>query len=239
MALDDGREPIFAFDSGEGYHPLAVESVEEVGESIVMPDESRRDGISLDSLPKKGIRMVLPTKPVAQERELQAGDLARVGYRQVVEGGGMQWAQYWLWYLYNPKKFFVAGEHEGDWEFVQVGYAAGTPVCMTASQHKSGGARWWWEIEKRDGRPIIYVARGSHANYFEPRKAQSELDDQADGGGLELGSIEWRELGDSWKAWPGLWGNSTGPGHSPQSPGCQGTRWKAPHLYHARAEHQS
>ncbi len=238
MTLDSGHEPIFKFHSNEPYHPLAVESVEEVGEGIAMPDGSRTKGISLASLPDDGLRMVLPTKPVGAEKKLQAGELARIGYRQAVEGGGLDWVQYWLWYLYNPKKFFVAGEHEGDWEFVQVGYAGGVPVCMTSSQHKSGGSRWWWEIEQSDGRPIVYVARGSHANYFEPRKAQTDLDDEADGAGLELDSIAWRDFG-SWASWPGRWGNSRGPGESPESPGCQGTRWKAPHLYHAAAAHQS
>jgi hypothetical protein len=240
MALGDGHEPIFRFHSNEGYHPLAVESAEEVGEGVVMPDGSRSKGISLDSLPDDGLRMVLPTKKLpAEEARLQKRELARVGYRQTLKGGGLEWVQYWLWYLYNPKRFFVAGEHEGDWEFVQIGYGGGVPVCMTCSQHKSGGARWWWEIERRGSRPVIYVARGSHANYFEPRKAQTELDDEADGTGVELDSIDWRDFGPSWVSWPGRWGNSTGSGTSPESPGCQGVRWKAPHLYHASAAHQS
>lgn len=237
MALGDGREPIFRFHSGEDYHPLAVESVERVGEGIEMKDGSRSKGISLAALPDDGLRMVLPTKPVAQEADLQNGDLAKVGYRRIVEGGGLQWVQYWLWYLYNPKRFLVTGEHEGDWEFVQVGYGGETPVCMTSSQHKSGGSRWWWELEERDGRPLVYVAHDSHANYFEPRKAQTELDDEVDGTGRELDQIEWRDFG-SWATWSGRWGNSRGPGESPQSPGSQGARWKAPHLYHAEAHHQ-
>lgn len=237
MALGDGHEPIFRFHSSEAYHPLAVESVEQVGEGIAMKDGSRSKGISLAALPDDGLRMVLPTKPVAQEADLQKGDLAKVGYRRIVEGGGLQWAQYWLWYLYNPKRFLVTGEHEGDWEFVQVGYGGETPVCMTSSQHKSGGSRWWWELEERDGRPLVYVAHDSHANYFEPRKAQTELDDEVDGAGRELDQIEWRDFG-SWATWSGRWGNSRGPGESPQSPGSQGARWKAPHLYHAEAHHQ-
>jgi hypothetical protein len=238
MALGDGYEPIFMFHSDEGYHPLPVESVEEVGEGIAMKDGGRSAGISLGSLPGDGLRMVLPTAPLAAEAELQAAEPAGVGYRQTVEGGGMQWVQYWLWYLYNPKRFLVTGEHEGDWEFVQIGYAGEVPVCMTTSQHKSGGARWWWEVELQGDRPVVYVAHDSHANYFEPRKAQTEFDDEADGAGRRLDSIEWREFDDAWAAWPGRWGNSRGPGESPQSPGCQGTRWKAPHLYHASAKHQ-
>lgn len=237
MALGDGREPIFKFHSGEPYHPLAAESVEAVGEGIAMGDGSRQKGIRLASLPDDGARMVLPTKALAEEAELQAGDLGKVGYRRMVEGGGLHWVQYWLWYLYNPKRFLVTGEHEGDWEFVQVGYGGETPICMTTSQHKSGGARWWWEVEEEAGRPVVYVAHDSHANYFEPRKAQTEFDDEANGKGLELGEVEWREFG-PWASWTGRWGNSRGPGESPESPGCQGNRWAAPHLYHSSAKHQ-
>jgi hypothetical protein len=232
MATGDGREPIFKFHAGEKYHPLAVESVERVGEGIEMPGGDRTDGVALASLPAEGLRMVLPTKPAKQEEELQATELGRVGYRRTVEGGGLVWVQYWLWYLYNPRKFVVTGEHEGDWEFVQVGYGGDSPVCVTTSQHKSGGSRMWWETEEVDGRPVIYVAHESHANYFEPRKRQRVDQDEADGGGQTLDAIEWKELGE-WATWGGRWGNSTGPGTSPQSPGSQGSRWSAPHRYHS------
>lgn len=238
MALGDGREPIFKFHSGEGYHPLAAESVEIVGEGVAAADGSRTDGIVLDDLPDAGGRMVLPTRPRKQEAELQATEMGKVGYRREKQGGGMTWVQYWLWYLYNPKRFLVTGEHEGDWEFVQVGYAGDVPICMTSSQHRSGGSRWWWELEREASRPVVYVAHDSHANYFEPRRAQTEFDDEANGGGIELDAIEWREFG-AWARWAGRWGNSRGPGESPQSPGSQGIRWKAPHLYHAASKHQA
>ncbi len=237
MALDDGREPIFKFHSSEAFHPLAVESVEAVGKRIAMKEGPPRDGIHLDSLPEDGVRMVLPSPGLAEEAKLQSEGMGKVGYRREKKGGGLTWVQYWFWYLYNPKRFYLAGEHEGDWEFVQVGYGGETPVCMTTSQHKSGGARMWWELERREGRPVVYVANGSHANYFELKKAQTEFVDEADGAGLELDSVEWRKFGPPWESWPGRWGNSTGPGESPQSPGCQSSRWQAPHVYHTASRH--
>lgn len=237
MALDDGREPIFRFHSTELYHPLAAESVEELGEGIVMKKGPARKGIQLDSLPDDGLRMVLPSNPVDAEAELQNGELANVGYRREKKGGGLTWVQYWLWYLYNPKRIVVTGEHEGDWEFVQVGYLGDAPVCMTSSQHKSGGSLWWPEVELDEGRPVVYVAHDSHANYFETRRMGNATEDEADGRGWRLDAIEWRAFG-SWASWPGRWGNSRGLGDSPESPGCQGNRWKAPHLYHSAAEHE-
>ena len=149
-------------------------------------------------------------------------------------GAGLKWVQYWLWYLYNPKRVFVTGEHEGDWEFVQVGYAGELPVCTTCSQHHSGGSRMWWDVELRDGRPVVYPALGSHANYFKPVEQVPEIGDTGDGDGEVLDSIEWRDFG-PWAKWNGRWGNSTGEGKSPQSPGSQGDRWHAPQLYHSDA----
>jgi hypothetical protein len=105
---------------------------------------------------------------------------------------------------------------------------------MTASQHKSGGARMWWDVELRDGRPVIYVALGSHANYFKPVNEIPEVGDDGDGKGAVLDSMSWRTFG-PWAQWKGRWGNSTGPGESPQSPGCQGDRWNHPERYHSKA----
>jgi hypothetical protein len=235
MTTDRGHEPVFVFDSREEFRPVAVESVEAI--ETTLADAGDRDGerVSLDALPKEGGRMNFPPDPRTYEGAMES-QFGNVGYRRSVEGGGLTWFQYWLWYLYNPKKVLVTGNHEGDWEFVQVGYAGEAPVCMTTSQHHSGGARMWWEVEVRDGRPLVYVALGSHANYFTPVSQIPEIGDDGDGRGDVLDAVQWRDFG-SWSAWPGLWGNSTEQGRSPQSPGSQGDRWKAPHRYHSKAHH--
>jgi hypothetical protein len=229
MTLDAGREPVFVLDSREKFKPLAVESVEAVDGRLVDADGADTGAISLTDLPPDGGRMNFPPLPATYEEEAERR-FGNVGYRRVARGGGFTWVQYWLWYLYNPKRIFVTGEHEGDWEFVQVGYAGDQAFCVAASQHKSGGSRMWWDCERRDGHPVIYVALGSHANYFQPVDQLPEIGDDGDGAGATLGDIEWRDFGD-WATWPGRWGNSTGEGRSPQSPGCQGERWNAPHRY--------
>jgi hypothetical protein len=236
MALGDGQIPIFVFDSREEFKPVAVESVEALDATLA--DAGDRDGekVALDHLPEAGGRINLPPDPRSYEQRMQA-EYGNVGYRRTVKGGGLTWIQYWLWYLYNPKKVVVTGNHEGDWEFAQVGYAGDQPVCMTTSQHRSGGSRMWWEVELRDGRPAVYVALGSHANFFGPVDQFPEIGDDGDGEGAVLDAIEWRAFGE-WKDWPGIWGNSMGQGRSPQSPGSQGDRWKRPHLYHGKARHQ-
>lgn len=230
------RDPIFVFDSHERFHPLAVESVEAAGATMIAPDGSNAGDVSLAALPPAGGRMNFPPNPEEKEKEIR-GEFSGVGYRRQVEGGGLTWVQYWLWYLHNPKKIVVAGDHEGDWEFVQVGYGGDTPVCMTLSQHQSGGARMWWNVERRQGRPLVYVARDSHANYFRPVDQIPEFGDQGDGKGETLAALEWRDFG-PWATWPGRWGNSMGEGRSPQSPGSQGERWNAPHRYHSKSHIQ-
>ncbi len=128
------------------------------------------------------------------------------------------------------------GAHEGDWEFVQVGCAdpdGQRPILMTASQHQTGGKREFWMVEKTDeGRPVIYVARDSHANYFNP--GIMGVEDETNGKGRIVENYEIRDFG-VWADYEGRWGNSKGKGKSPLSPGQQGNRWHRPHAYHSSA----
>ncbi len=72
--------------------------------------------------------------------------------------------QYWAFYYYND--WF--NKHEGDWEMLQIMLEPDeTPRWVVYSQHH-GGTRRAWEDTPRyaDTHPIVYVAKGSHANYF-------------------------------------------------------------------------
>jgi hypothetical protein len=249
MMVDHPRVPIFLLDSHEHYWPIAVESVEAVPAGLMVPpqgpisrewpeDQYREDGVvDLSALPAGGGRMNFPPGPLEQEQRLR-DEFGGVGYRRELEDGGLTWIQYWLWYLYNPKTYVgIVGEHEGDWEFVQVAYEGQEPVCATVSQHHSGGRRNWHQVELREGRPVIYVGRDSHANFFLPVDEIQEVADDADGEGPTLDQLDWREFGD-WGTWDGIWGNSLGKGRSPKSPGRQGNRWYEPRSYHRAAEAQ-
>ena len=82
--------------------------------------------------------------------------------------------QYWIWYPYNDySSTYPPGEvwqvHEGDWESVSVILdLEGRPLVVGLSKHCEGTRRAWSDVRRRGGRPIVYVALGSHANYFEP-----------------------------------------------------------------------
>ena len=83
--------------------------------------------------------------------------------------------QYWLFYPLNPYSPEVpsnplfAQVHEGDWEVVTVILdRGGRPLTAAYSRHCSGAQRVWARVPKRGARPVVYVALGSHANYFGP-----------------------------------------------------------------------
>ena len=96
-------------------------------------------------------------------------------YGRVVRDGKSIVLQYWLFYYDNLYRypFLPVGaiwqSHEGDWEVVNVVLSnAKRPLAVGLSSHCSGETRAWVETERRQGHPTVYVALGSHANYFEP-----------------------------------------------------------------------
>ena len=96
-------------------------------------------------------------------------------YGRVVKDGKSIVLQYWLFYYDNLYRYpflppgTIWQSHEGDWEVVNVVLTnQKRPVEVGLSAHCSGETRPWAETERRDGHPTVYVALGSHANYFEP-----------------------------------------------------------------------
>ena len=79
--------------------------------------------------------------------------------------------QYWNHYLYN----FFWNKHEGDWEMVEIilNNATREPLYAAYSQHddtfycNGGEINEWADVPKEDTHPIVYVALGSHASYFD------------------------------------------------------------------------
>jgi len=84
--------------------------------------------------------------------------------------------QYWLFYPANV--FSLAGarglfwqSHEGDWEAVAVLLdGRERPILVGLSEHCAGVRRDWAGAPHRGSRPVVFVALGSHANYFTPGK---------------------------------------------------------------------
>jgi hypothetical protein len=167
--------------------------------------------------------------------------LNNIVYGHAVEANGRLWLQYWLWYFYNDYQLsFALGTHEGDWEMVQfrMDMDAGHPDIAVYAQHRYGELRPWPEIEKLEAdpaRPVVYVARGSHASYFEAGFHQTEAwYDLADGKRRMKDKPVLEILGTedpAWTRWPGRWGDTLPrndvESNSPTGPGAK-KQWTDP-----------
>jgi hypothetical protein len=97
-----------------------------------------------------------------------------VVYGRVTRESGKTVLQYWYFYyddLYSyfyPPSDVLWQAHEGDWEVVNVVLSADEqPEFVGYSQHCLGQQRPWATTPKwGDTHPVVYVAVGSHANYF-------------------------------------------------------------------------
>jgi len=80
--------------------------------------------------------------------------------------------QYWFLYLFN----YRLNEHESDWEQITVRLDEDKePVDVLYSAHSGGNASSWSKLEKDGNHPIVYPARGSHANYFRPGRHRVQI----------------------------------------------------------------
>jgi hypothetical protein len=165
-------------------------------------------------------------------------------YGRVVTQGDRTVLQYWYFYyddVYSyqyPPSDLIWQAHEGDWEVVNVVLSdEEEPLFVGYSQHCLGERRSWGETPRfEEGtHPIVQVAIGSHANYFETGAhpidtacipppvvgffIQNGLplpNDYAFGGGVAAGppgsdgsvmSIHRiADGGPAWVAFPGFWG---------------------------------
>lgn len=164
-------------------------------------------------------------------------------YGRAVEANGRLWLQYWFWYFYNDYQLALgAGTHEGDWEMIQlrIHQDREEPDVAVYAQHRHGEKRNWEAVERVDGSPdtpVVYVARGSHASYFEKGFHQTEAwYDVADGKrqspALELEIV--KHVEHAWMGWPGRWGDTTPSDRgadieqsSPTGPGMK-KHWRNP-----------
>lgn len=105
-----------------------------------------------------------------------ADEPASVVYGRVARDGGRIVLQYWFFYYDNVYRYpflplgAIWQSHEGDWEVVNVVLSSDEePLFVGYSQHCSGETRRWAKTPRWNGRhPKVYVALGSHANYFRP-----------------------------------------------------------------------
>lgn len=164
--------------------------------------------------------------------------------RLVEDAAGKWWLQYWLYYYYNPQSagFTNTGVHEGDWEMVQYGLGSdGTPDVAVYAQHTGKEVCPWSAVYQVGGFPAVFVARGSHASYFQSgTTGRGVLPDDVHsgdypGGAQVVNSTEVADASPAWILWPGFWGGSQPAGDyedsSPTGPSQHGQQWEDPNAW--------
>jgi hypothetical protein len=123
--------------------------------------------------------------------------------------------QYWFLYAYNNGPL---NNHQGDWEVIQIFLdSSGNPEKALYSQHGSGENAPWADVEKQGNHPIVYVAQGSHANYFRSYQGKIGIENDivaSDGKTIQPEDLNLVLLGErgnfpadqSWLNFEGRWG---------------------------------
>ena len=151
-------------------------------------------------------------------------------------GRGVYAVQYFFYYPFNNGPL---NTHEGDWETVMVVCdMAGEPIFAAYSQHLDGGTAPWELVDTVGHRTKVYVARGSHANYFRPYEgALGPAQDECSDSGRVLSPEDYGLVpieSQSWLGFAGCWGDygreSSGMlgERGPVGPAYQGERWDVP-----------
>ncbi len=94
--------------------------------------------------------------------EIDKDKYPHITYAWIVRKGDLTAIEYWLAYPYNDWR----STHEGDWEVVMVFLRDGAPITCAYSAHHGGYRLPWQLVETHGTQPVVYVANGSHANYF-------------------------------------------------------------------------
>ena len=174
---------------GEAYRPTTVDIV--LGNPEVLLDNSagkvvKRAPTAQDlSGAQAGDYINLQGRPLSPgcfyEKQFKRwfGDRKPTIYAHIVtdpEHPGKLAVQYWFFYTFND----FTNRHEGDWEMAEVDFDAATPEQalkagpyeFDLAQH-AGGERGAWDDDRKltkDGtHPVVYIATGSHAGYFQSK----------------------------------------------------------------------
>jgi len=162
---------------------------------------------------------------------------------------GRLWLQYWFFYFYNDYNLAGGiGLHEGDWEMAQLrmGPDGEHPDLALYAQHVHAEQAPWEHVEKppeSPDTPVVYVARGSHASYFEAGYHETEAWYDIADGKRPAPNIELEIIGDDppgWVLWPGRWGATRAriPGIDQPSPvgPVKHAQWDDPEKLSDRAQ---
>ena len=156
------------------------------------------------------------------------GTLGYSVYCRVQYSGANTILQYWTFYYFNDGNL---NRHEGDWEMTQVVLDASLePVSTTFSQHESGVTAQWADVETDGDHYKVYVARGSHANYYRSYSGAMGLANDECGDDKELTSDDYGIImltgSETWLNFMGRWGSNEGGDSVVGQAGPQGPAYR-------------
>ncbi len=220
--------PILHFTSGEKFYPTTVDYI--LGNSLVMLRNS--DGSATPFSPDHPTKFNLGNYPgpdwflnntlgsveaISADYASKKDSIGYQAYVHVYSSATSQVVQYWLFYAYNNG---LLNDHQGDIEVIQVFLDnAGNPQRALYSQHGAGENAAWGDVEKVDTHPVVYVAQGSHANYFRSWQGKFMIENDivgSDGLTIQPNNLNLELLGEpgtgnhiasqNWLDFQGRWG---------------------------------
>ena len=130
------------------------------------PEDTRRWELDVADVPSQSERKAWRAYGAMLEEQGECAYECAV-YGRYVNGasaGAPHVLQYWYLYLYNDFR----NNHEADWEMVTIELTPdGEPARVGLSSHHTGYQRSWDLVQKLGDQPVVHVALGSHAGYFE------------------------------------------------------------------------
>ncbi|CCF59409.1 hypothetical protein KAFR_0G03760 [Kazachstania africana CBS 2517] len=97
----------------------------------------------------------------------------------VDKGNGWVDAFWFFFYAFNNGPTVLGngpwGSHLGDWEHCVVRFFNGQPKAIYMSQHSTGSAYDFNALEKFNGRPLVFSAKGTHGNYASPGRFSHDI----------------------------------------------------------------
>lgn len=248
--------PVLQFASGEKFYPASVDYI--VSSSTLMQRNADGNATLVNPAPTLSTLgsynspdFFLNNKygtsdAIAADYAAKGQPQGYFAYVHIVTSGSGTVIQYWLWYAYNNGPL---NDHQSDLEVVQIFLdSSGSPVQALYSQHVAGENAAWSDVETQNGHPVVYVALGSHANYFRAYQGKIGIEnDVVNAGGLTIQPSQLKlvllDQTDptvaSWLSFPGRWGYTgtdaqiatgmAGPPGPVYNDG--GRRWSAPYDY--------
>ena len=224
LELADTFKPVLHFTQGEKFYPTRVEYliskstlVQHSTGTIVDPSPTPSNLGTHVGSDQMYLNNTLGTVDAiaADYAAMEASSYGYHVYVHVVNSGGYTVVQYWLFYAYNNGQL---NDHQGDIEVVEIFLEGSEPKTALYSQHFAGENAAWADVEKVDNtHPVVYVAQGSHANYFRPYQGKIGLENDivgSDGKTIMPNELTHHMLGEtgshspeqSWLDFAGRWG---------------------------------